>query len=184
MCLQLHVLQLRLPLCHTHTRLNPPRLRPQSPCRRALVGAVALALQAAVYHVQTAWPEWGVAGEQRWAPATTQLFVALLYWGSPLMAAMVGATMLAMMLHANPLHAAAAQALASPRLCWLTAHSYSFYLIHEHARVWLLLTTPAGLLPALLPAAPVAGLLLLCAVNTAVGLAAAALLHRCVESRF
>lgn len=152
--------------------------------RRALLTAVTLCLQAALAHTLLAWAPTALPGEASWAPLTARLYSALLYWGSPLVAAAVAATLLALSLHSDPLHAALASALGSGSLHGPARLSYSLYLLHEQARLWAILLLPAGLLPSLLAAAPVGGLLLLGLLTLGATLPCAHLLHTLVERRF
>jgi peptidoglycan/LPS O-acetylase OafA/YrhL len=153
--------------------------------RRGLVAAAAISLQAAFVHLSLHWHPHGLPGAPLWQPRTAQLYAALLYWGSPFIALLVSVTLLALMLHSDPLHSALASALGAPLFQPLSNLSYCLYLLHEPARLWgMLLLLPAGLLPALMAAAPVPALLLLTAFTLACGYAAAYLMHHLVEKRF
>ncbi|KAL4457909.1 hypothetical protein ABPG75_012774 [Micractinium tetrahymenae] len=153
--------------------------------RRALLAAASLGLQAAFAHTVLAWAPHALLGEAAWSPLTARLYSALLYWGSPLVTGTVAATLLALFLHSDPLHAALASALRSRLFDRLSELSYSLYLLHEQARLWaILFLVPAGLLPAVLAAAPVGGLVLLGLLTLGATLPCAYLLHSLVERRF
>lgn len=97
------------------------------------------------------------------------------------MSALVAATLLALALHADPLHSLAAL-LLSARAWRLPAElAYSQYLVHEQARLWVILCLPAGLLPRLLVAWPVLSCALVCGGTLAAGYACAVPLHYMVE---
>lgn len=132
-----------------------------------------------------AWAPHALPDEAAWSPLTGRLYTALLYWGSPFASAVVACTLLALLLRADPLHAALASALGSRVFDRASDLSYCLYLLHEKARLWaLLLVVPAGLLPALLAAAPVRGLLLVWLLTLGAAAPCAQLLHTLVERRF
>lgn len=160
-----------------------------SPCpfchRRRLVGAAAAGLQAAAVHIFVNCSQFGLPGEPRWGFHTTRLFAALLYYGSPFKALLAAATLLALMLHSDPVHARAAELLSARWLAAPARLSYGLYLVAEQARFWgMLLLLPAGMLPALIDGAPAAGLAVFWAFSMCAGYAGAALLHVLVERRF
>lgn len=152
--------------------------------RRALLTATTLCLQAALAHTLLAWAPHALPGQAAWSPLAARLYAALLYWGSPLAAGAVASTLLALSLHSDPLHAALAAALGARCLGRLSQLSYPLYLLHEQARLWALLALPAGMLPRLLAAAPVGGLLLLGLLTLGAALPCAHVLRTLVELRF
>lgn len=156
------------------------------PRRRVLVGAVALALQAACTYLALGWSAWGgLPGTQAWHPATTRVFLALFQWGSPFVAAAICATLLALMLRSDPVHAAMTAALGSAPLKHLADLSYSIYLLHELARYWIVLyVLPPGLLPALTAAAPLAAFVFQAGFTLAGAYLGALLMYGLVERRF
>lgn len=153
--------------------------------RRALLGGGALCLQAAYVHLLLHWSPNGVPGEALWQSTTTTLYAALLYYGSPFVAALVSTTLLCLMLHSDPLHSAVAALLGAPALQPLSNLSYSLYLVHELTRLWgILYILPAGMLPALFASSPVYGLVMFSAFTLACGYAGASAMHHLVERRF
>lgn len=151
--------------------------------------AAALACQLSWLYLHVRWNPLGGPGAQpKWPLDATRAYIALAYYGGPLIAAAVSATLLALFLRSDPLHAAAAAALSSPWLLPCARLSYCLYLTHELARLWglmlLLPLLPAGSLAAWIAASPVAGLLALTAFTLAAGYACAWLLHSAVEKRF
>lgn len=157
--------------------------------RRWLVTAAAVGCQACWLCLHVWWNPLASPGPQpKWSLTPTRLYIALAYYGSPFIATTVCATLLALFLRPNPLHAALAAALSSPKLLPAATLSYCLYLIHELARLWglllLLPLLPAGALAAWVAAAPVAGLLGLAAFTLAAGYACAWLLHVGIEQRF
>lgn len=160
-----------------------------SPCthshRRAFVSAVALVLQAAYVHQLVARPLlFRQPGSQPWPASSTQLQAALLWHGSPFMAALVAATLAALLLGADPLHAAAARLLSTAVFKPLARLSFAQYLISEHARLWALLLLPTGLLPGLIRSAPLAGFAAVWLGGLAAAYACAVPLHVLVERRW
>lgn len=172
-----------------HSHPNQPCPNPGSPpslpYRRALLSVSALGLQSVLAHTFLAWAAHGTPGEALWSPLAASLYTALMYWGSPLVALTVAITLLALLLSSDFLHSAAASVLSSPVLHPLSKLSYCLYLLAEQARLWALLyLVPAGLIPSVLAAAPVAGLLLLTAISLAAAYPCSYLLHTVVEKRF
>jgi peptidoglycan/LPS O-acetylase OafA/YrhL len=150
--------------------------------RRALLSLVAAGLQAAfIYLTLTRHLLFRPPGAAPWPPAAARLHVALLSWGSPFVSALLAATLAALALRADPLHAAAARALSSPAWQPLARLSYSLFLIHEQARLWAILALPAGWLPRLIQARPLPSLAVMVSGTLAVGYAAALPLHLLVE---
>jgi peptidoglycan/LPS O-acetylase OafA/YrhL len=153
-----------------------------TPRRRALLSLVAAGLQAAfIYLTLTRHLLFRPPGAAPWPPAAARLHVALLSWGSPFVSALLAATLAALALRADPLHAAAARALSSPAWQPLARLSYSLFLIHEQARLWAILALPAGWLPRLIQARPLPSLAVMVSGTLAVGYAAALPLHLLVE---
>lgn len=176
----------------------PPGLPPRPtssplPChrRRGLVAGAAFAVQAAYWAVLATWDHnvRQLSEDPTWRPFEATLFAGLLYFGGPLVTALACATMLALMLRSDALHAAAASALGSAALRPAASLSYCLYLVHDHARLWgLVLLLPSGLLPggsfqAWAAAAPVSSLVGLTAYTLLCGYTAAALMQRLVERR-
>ena len=155
------------------------------PCRRGWVGAAALCLQAAYWHLLLDWHLlFRPPGGAPWPLDTARLYIALLSFGSPFMSALVAATLLALALHADPLHALGARLLGARAWRLPAELSYSQYLVHEQARLWVILLLPAGLLPRLLADWPVLSAALVCGGTLAAGYACAAPLHYLVERRW
>ena len=149
-----------------------------------MVAAAALGLQGAFLALLCSWDHSGAGGEAAWPPHTAALYAALLYYGSPFVAALVAATLLALLLRADPLHGAAAALLGAAPARWAAAHAYCLYLLHDFARLWGLLLLPPGLFARWAAAAPVPALAGLCAFTLACGYAAAAALQAGVERRW
>lgn len=146
--------------------------------RRALVAAAALALQAAFAQLLLRRPLlFRPPGGAPWTLHYTRLHIALLSCGGPLPTALVCATLLALVLHADPLHAAAARLLAAQPWHPPAELSYAQYLLHEQARLWVLLLLPAGVLPRLIRAHPLAGFVSVAAGTLGAGYAAALAMH-------
>lgn len=153
--------------------------------RRTLVAAAAFGLQAAWLYLHIAWCPNSVPGEDLWSLTTTRLYAALLYYGSPFVAALVSASLLAVMLRSDPLHSRIASLLSAPAFLPLSSLSYTLYLIHELARLWAItFLLPVGALPTLIAAAPLPGLLLLTTGTLAAGYACAWVLCMLVEQQF
>lgn len=149
------------------------------------MAAAALALQAAfARQLVSRHLVFRAPGEAPWPDTATRLHLALAAHGSPLMAALAATSLLALVLHADPLHAAAARVLCSPAWAPLERLSYSLYLIHEQARLWVALLLPAGLLPGLITAHPLLGYAAVSAGTLAAGYACAVVLHSAVERRW
>lgn len=158
---------------------------PCLPCRRVWVSAAALALQAAFFHQLVARPLlFRRPGSQPWPASSTRVLAALLWHGSPFMAALVAATLAALLLGADPLHAAAARLLSSVGFKPLARLSFAQYLVSEHARLWALLLLPTGLLPGLIARAPVAGFAAVWLGGLAAAYACAVPLHLLAERRW
>ncbi|KAL4440479.1 hypothetical protein ABPG75_003480 [Micractinium tetrahymenae] len=142
---------------------TPPHLAP--PPMRPLLAAAALAVQAAFLSSYLAWcPLDAPSGAPRWDPLAARLFAALAYWGGPLVSAGLAVCLLALLLRADPLHAALAGLLGCRLLEPFARLSYCLYLVHELARI-LALThlLPLGILPSLSAPSPLGALLHLCA---------------------
>lgn len=155
-------------------------------CRLGVVSAAAILCQAAYCHLVGEWTPWGaLREEQAWPLATARLYAVLLHWGSPFAGAMVCATLAALALRSDPLHARAADALSAPALRPLAALSFCVYLLHDLARMLAVVhLLPADFLSSLSAAAPVAGLAAQAAITLAGAYALAACMHRWVECRF
>lgn len=161
-----------------------PLLVPPAPCRRRVLGAVALALQAAyLYLLVDRHLLFRAPGAAPWPLSAARLHVALLSWGSPFMAALVAAALLALVLHADPMHAAAARLLGAPAWRPVGALSYTLFLMHEQARLWVILLLPPGWLPRFIAMQPLPSLAAVCAGTLAAGVACALPLHFLVERR-
>lgn len=138
------------------------------------MGATAVALQT-VFASQVVWRSllFRKPGAAPWPLALSRCCLALESYGSPLLAATVGATLLAVCLRADPLHAAAARVLSAQAWYLPAKLSYPLYLAHEQARLWvalyLLPLFPAGALRALTTAHPLAGFLAISAGTLAAG---------------
>lgn len=152
--------------------------------RRGVVVAAAFGLQGTFLALLSRWDHSGAAGEGPWPAHTAALYAALLYYGGPFVAALVAATLLALLLRTDPLHGAAAALLGAAPLRWAASHSYCLYLLHDFARLWGLLLLPPGLFPRWAAAAPVPALAGLCAFTLVCGYAAAAALQAGVEWRW
>lgn len=153
--------------------------------RRTLVAIAALSLQAIYVHTVLHCNPHGLPGDALWRPLTTQLHATFLYYGSPFLATTICMSLLALMLHTDPLHAALASALRSPLLTPLSELSYCLYLMAELARLWgAMFLLPAGVLPSLIAAAPYTGLVATCLFTLACSYACALVLHRLVEKPF
>jgi len=155
-------------------------------CRRGVLAVAALGLQAVYLHLLLRWHVlFRPPGGAPWPLRTARLHVALLSFGSPFMAALVATTLLALMLHADPLHALASRLLSAPLWRPLASLSYSQYLIHEQARVWVVqFLLPAGLLPRLIVGWPLPSFVGICLATLAAGYLGALLLWHAVEKRW
>lgn len=134
-----------------------------------------MALQAA-FASQIVWRSllFREPGAAPWPLALSRLCLALESYGSPLIAATVAVTFLALCLRADPLHAAAARVLSARAWRLPALLSYALYLAHEQARLWVALyLLPAGVLPALVEAHPLAGFLAIAAGTLVAGYAVA-----------
>ncbi|KAL4457910.1 hypothetical protein ABPG75_012775 [Micractinium tetrahymenae] len=163
-----------MPLRSRLSALAPP----PATLRRTLVAAAALALQAAFAQLLLQRPLlFRPPGGAPWPLRYARLHVALLSCGGPFPTALVCSTLLALMLHADPLHAVAARLLGARPWRPLAKLSYAQYLMHEQARLWVLLALPAGVVPRLIQAHPLAGFAALAAGTLGAGYAAALALH-------
>lgn len=166
-------------------RHAPLSSSPALACRRGWVAAAALLLQAAYVHQLVARPLlFRRPGSQPWPASSTRLQAALLWHGSPFMAALVATTLGALLLVADPLHAAAARLLSGAVFKPLARLSFAQYLISEHARLWVLLLLPTGLLPGLIQGAPLAGFVAVWLGGLGAAYACAVPLHALVEWRW
>jgi hypothetical protein len=153
-----------------HSRRQQGSQMVSSMCRRCLIAAAAISLQATAVHLVLHWSQFGLPGESTWPTHTTKLFASLLYYGSPFCALLASATMLALITRSDPLHSCAASLLASQPLVRLANLSYSLYLIAEQARYWAMLyLLPVDFLPALISSAPVPGLVFFCVFSLGAG---------------
>lgn len=157
---------------------------PDALCSKAWVSAVALGLQAAYLVPLLAAPVVPPADAPKLPFAAARLVAALGLYGSPFVACLVGASLAALVLRADPLHAAAARLLSWPGWRLPADLSYSLYLLHELVKVEAVALLPAGLLPALVAAAPLAALGGIAVATLALGYAAAWLCWRLVERSF
>ena len=168
---------------------SPPAACPCTACRKGAVGAAALGLQAAyaalLLHRHVLFRRPGAAP---WPLRTARLLTALLSFGSPAMSLLVAATLLALALRADPLHAAAARLLSARAWRPLARLSYSLYLAAEHGRLWALLAlarvVPAAAVPAAAAAHPLAALVAIVAGSLAASYACALPLHLLIEAPF
>lgn len=164
---------------------EPPNLCPPPARRRAWVSAAAFCLQAAFAHQLLARPLlFRRPGSQLWPAHTTRLQAALLWHGSPFIAALVAATLLALLLGGDPLHAAAARLLRARLWGRIARLSYTQYLVSEHARLWALLLLPRGALPRLVVARPLLGFVAVWIGGWAAAFVCALPLHLLVERRW
>ena len=155
-------------------------------CRRGLLAATTFGLQAAYVHLLHGWHLlFREPGGAPWPLQATRLHIALLSFGSPFIAALIAAALLALMLHADPLHARVAQLLGAAVWRPLANLSYCQYLLHEQARLWVvLLLLPSGLLPRLIVGWPVPSFICICAASLGAGYMCALVLHHLVEKRW
>lgn len=117
-------------------------------------------------------------------PATTaRLIAALWFYGSPFYACLISATLLALVLCSDPLHAAAAWLLGTPPFKAAAMLSYSVYLLHEMVKVALVVAAPA-LLAAWIQQAPLAALTGLTGATLVASYAVGWLSWRLIEQRF
>lgn len=156
------------------------------------MAGAAFAAQAAYLAVLSTW-EYNArptGSDLTWSPTEATVFAALLYFGGPLVTALACATLLALVLHSDALHAAVAAALGSAALRPAANLSYCLFLVHEFARLWgLHLLLPSSVLPggtfqAWAATAPVLSLAGLTGFTLLCGFTAAALMHRLVERRW
>lgn len=151
--------------------------------RRGGVAAASAALQAGYFYLRCCWNPNGLPGEALWSPTATRTYSALFYYGSPCLSLLVAVTLVALMLHADPLHSHIASALGSSALLPFANLSFCLYLINEPARLWALHLLP-GYVSAAVAASPFLGLASLFALTLAAAYGFAFLLHRLVEQRF
>ncbi|EFN54651.1 hypothetical protein CHLNCDRAFT_52968 [Chlorella variabilis] len=116
-------------------------------------------------------------------PLAAKLVATFLFYGSPFHACLVSATLLALVLRSDPLHAAAARLLSTRPLAAAATLSYSVYLLHEMVKIGLVTVAP-GLLTAFLDNAPQAALAGLIAATLVASYAVGYLNWRLVERRF
>ena len=102
---------------------------------RWAVSACAVALQAGV--VATMIQPWH-GTEPAWAPRRNLVFAALLHSASPLVALAIFATLLALIISADPVHAAIAKVLALPVFSLLSRLSLGLYCFHGQSLFHLL----------------------------------------------
>ena len=143
----------------------------------------ALALQAA-YLASVSFDNLAPPPEPRLSRAASAAVAAFGLYGSPFLAALITATLAALLTGGDPLHRAAASALAAPAWRRPADLSYSLYLLHELAKFEVVARLPPGALPALAARAPQAALAAMVAGTLAAGYAAAWVCWRFVERRF
>lgn len=117
-------------------------------------------------------------GEAPWPLNAARLHISLLSFGGPFITTLVCTTLLAVLLHVDPLHTLAARILRARLWRPLAELSFLQYLLHEHARLWvILLLIPPGLLPQLVERSPRLGFACIAGATLAAGYLAALLLH-------
>jgi len=163
-----------------------------------MVSLAALTLQAAAGSLAWRVLPMRLPHQAPWSLAASRAYAALGWCGSFLYGGAIGATLLALALRSDPLHAAAADLLSPsshhgqpgqpgwPGRPWarLSALSFSLYLCHEQARFLAVrFLLPPGLLAGWAASAPATSFVLLSAISLAAGYAAAVLCHRLAEQR-
>lgn len=155
------------------------------PIRRgAIVAMAAIGLQAGYLHSVTKGKLFPPP-QPRLPRADAAWLAALGFFGSPYLAARIAATLAALILAADPLHALLGRVLALPAWRPLAELSYSLYLLHELPKAaaihWFV---PPGALASLAARSPLPALWLICGGTLSAAYAAAWLCWWLVERRF
>lgn len=167
------------------TKYNPPDLPflGLPACRPMLVSGTAFALQGMYLITVSGGNLHPPKDVPLLPPLAAKLVATFLFYGSPFHACLVSATLLALVLRSDPLHAAAARLLSTRPLAAAATLSYSVYLLHEMVKIGLVTVAP-GLLTAFLDNAPQAALAGLIAATLVASYAVGYLNWRLVERRF